>query len=82
MERLARYASAEGIDYVLLSDVDLAVITSWGLVNPSNPKLPHPTAVIVDAEGVIQYVRQDVDYRRRPSSEELLTTLRRMLDLS
>ena len=38
-------------DAVLLHapDPDLAVITGWGLVNPDNPKVPHPTAVIVDA---------------------------------
>jgi peroxiredoxin len=53
----------------------MAVITGWGLVNPSNPKVPHPTAVIVDADGVIRYLRQDVDYKQRPSPTELLEAL-------
>jgi len=59
----------------LLSDSDLEVITVWGLVNPSSPKVPHPTAVIVDADGVVRFFRQDVDYRNRPSIEELLEAL-------
>ena len=59
----------------MLSDSDLEVITVWGLVNPSSPKVPHPTAVIVDADGVVRFFRQDVDYRNRPSIEELLEAL-------
>jgi peroxiredoxin len=64
----------------LLSDPDLEVITAWGLVNPSSPKVPHPTAVIVSADGVIRYFRQDVDYKDRPSVDELLGALDEMTD--
>ncbi len=74
--KLAKFAEKEGISFPLLSDPDLKVITGWGLVNPSNPKVPHPTAVIVDAEGKIRYFRQDVDYKNRPSVEELIGALR------
>ena len=59
----------------MLSDPDLEVITAWGLVNPSSPKVPHPTAVIVNADGVVRYLRQDVDYKNRPSVDELLGAL-------
>ena len=51
------------------------MIKSWGLVNPSNAKTPHPTAVIVGGDGKVLYLRQDVDYRQRPSVEELLAVL-------
>jgi len=53
----------------------MTIITDWGLINPANPKVPHPTAVIVDSKGVIRYMRQDVDYKQRPSSAELLEAL-------
>lgn len=53
-----------------LRDQDLGVISSWGLVNDSNPEVPHPTALIIDAGGSIRCFRQDVDYRPRPSVEE------------
>jgi peroxiredoxin len=51
------------------------VITEWGLVNALKPTVPHPTAVIVDADGTIRYFRQDVDYKHRPSAAELLEAL-------
>jgi hypothetical protein len=41
-------------------------------VNPKSPNVPHPTAVVVDGGGVVRYLRQDVDYRVRPSVGELL----------
>lgn len=51
------------------------MIRDWGLVNPSRATVPHPTAVIVDAGGTIRYYRQDVDYKNRPSADELLEAL-------
>ena len=72
MSKLVAFKTKEGIAYLLLSDPDLEAITAWGLVNPSSPKVPHPTAVIVDADGVVRFFRQDVDYRNRPSIDELL----------
>ncbi len=51
------------------------MIKSWGLVNASSPKVPHPTAVIVGADGTIRYVRQDIDYKQRPSVKKLLAAL-------
>jgi peroxiredoxin len=61
-----------------LSDPELQVITEWGLVNASKPTVPHPTAVIVDAKGKIRYFRQDVDYKHRPTAEELLEAVQSM----
>jgi len=59
----------------MLSDADLVVIKEWGIVNPKSPTVPHPTAVIVDAEGVIRYYRQDIDYKKRPAAAELLDAI-------
>jgi peroxiredoxin len=74
-EKLAAYAAKNEIGFTLLSDPDLEVIGGWGLVNPSKPQVPHPTAVIVDAEGTIRYVRQDQDYSKRPTTQELIEAL-------
>ncbi len=71
-DKLAEYASKEGIEYTLLSDGDRSAIKAWGVVNPKSPKVPHPTAVVVDGEGVVRYFRQDVDYKKRPSVSEIL----------
>lgn len=72
VDKLASYASKSKIEFVLLSDPDLAVIADWGLVNPLKPQVPHPTAIVVDGEGTIRYFRQDQDYSKRPTADELL----------
>jgi len=37
--------------------------------------VPHPTTVIIDRQGVIRYLRVDVDYKVRPTVDELLKAL-------
>jgi peroxiredoxin len=58
-----------------LSDTDQAAIKAWGIVNPKNPEVPHPTAFVVDREGVVRYLRQDIDYKNRPSASEILDSI-------
>jgi peroxiredoxin len=65
-DKLAQYASQEGIEFALLSDGDQVAIREWGIVNPKSPKVPHPTTVVVDGEGIVRYLRQDIDYKKRP----------------
>lgn len=74
-DKLATYASKTGIEFSLLSDGDGNAIKAWGLVNPKSPSLPHPTAVVVDGAGVVRYLRQDVDYKNRPSASEILKSI-------
>jgi len=73
--KLAQYASQKGIEYTLLADADQSAIRTWGIVNPKKPTVPHPTAVIVDGKGVVRYLRQDVDYKKRPSASEILDSI-------
>ena len=75
LDNLAKYADQSGIEFTLMSDGDLAVIGEWGIVNPDRPTVPHPTAVIIDSEGVIRYYRQDIDYKKRPAASELLEVI-------
>lgn len=74
-DKLAQYASQKGIEFTLLSDGDQSAIEAWGIVNPKSPKVPHPTAVVVDRTGVVRYLRQDVDYKKRPSAAEVLDAI-------
>ena len=71
-DKLASFASQEGIEFTFLSDGGQEAIRTWGLVNPMKPTVPHPTVVVVDGEGVVRYLRQDVDYKKRPSVAEIL----------
>ncbi len=60
----------------MLIDPDLATTKAYGILNEDSGKMAHPTAVIVNKEGVATYVRVDVDYRvRPPTSGELLPAL-------
>ncbi len=77
MKKLKKFRQQEGLDFPVLVDTDLAVSTSYGLINEANPVVPHPTTLIIDKQGVIRYLRVDVDYRVRPSVAELLEALDR-----
>jgi len=71
-DKLASFASQEGIEFTLLSDGGQEAIRTWGIVNPKKPTVPHPTVVVVDREGVVRYLRQDIDYKMRPPASEVL----------
>ena len=62
----------ESVDFPILIDPGNRVSISYGLLNEDNPKVPHPTAVVIDIEGVIRYIRVDENYRVRPPVDELL----------
>jgi len=70
--KLAHYADKHDLDMVMLSDPKLEVTTRYGLVNSKQPKVPHPTALVVDRQGVIRYLRVDEDYSQRPRTAALL----------
>jgi len=64
-----------GLTFPTLVDPGAATIVRYGILNEKAGKLPHPTAYVVDSEGVIRYKRTDVQYTKRPSCEELLQAL-------
>ena len=66
----------EGLEMPFLLDPEAEVIKAYGVYNEENDRvLPHPTALIIDKQGVVRYVRVDENYRVRPSVEELLQAL-------
>jgi len=78
VKKLRRLRQQEELDFPVLVDTDLAVSTSYGLINEANPIVPHPTTLIIDKQGVIRYLRVDTDYKVRPSVGELLEALDRL----
>lgn len=75
-----RVAEQDGrvIEYVLLSDPDHAVIDRYGLLNQQDPQqrpIPHPTVFLIDREGVVRWKFIEIDYRIRPTNEDILTAL-------
>ena len=76
--KLRKFRDDEGIEFPILLDPDNEVSISYGLLNESNPTVPHPTAIVIDTDGVIRYFRVDENYRVRPSPEELLEALSKL----
>ncbi len=82
MQRMIdRVAAADGVapDFIMLSDPDHRVIDRYGLFNPDAPPnrpLPHPATFVIDKEGVVRYRFVEVDYRVRPTNEDILAVLK------
>ena len=77
---IERVAATDGArpDFVMLSDPDHAVIDRYGLYNENAPPtrpLPHPATFVIDKEGVVRYRFVEVDYRVRPTNEDILEVL-------
>ena len=65
-------------DFTMLSDPDHRVIDRYGLLNadaPPNRPIPHPATYVIDKEGVVRWGFVEVDYRVRPSNEDVLAAL-------
>jgi peroxiredoxin len=62
-----------GFDFPLLSDQDHRVIDRYGLLNDKAQRpMPHPTTLVIDRKGIIRWRFTEVDYRVRPSNEDVL----------
>ena len=70
--RLRSFRNDESVDFPILIDPDNRVSISYGLLNEDNPKVPHPTLVVVDIDGIIRYIRVDENYKVRPPVSEVL----------
>ena len=75
-----RVVDADGVepDFVMLSDPDHRVIDRYGLFNPDTPAnrpLPIPATYVIDREGIVRYRFVEVDYRVRPSNEDVMAVL-------
>lgn len=75
-ERLRALRDQEGLEMPFLLDPDAVTIKQYGVYNEESDRvIPHPTAVIIDKQGVVRYVRVDENYRERPPVPELLEAL-------
>jgi peroxiredoxin len=63
---------------VFLSDPGHRVIDRYGLVNPQGRGWPHPTTLVIDRQGVVRWKFVEVDYRVRPTNEQILEALGRL----
>lgn len=70
--------SKDGVhpELLLLSDPGHGVINSYGILNPESRGLPHPATYIIDKEGIVRWKFVEVDYRIRPTNEQVLEALK------
>lgn len=69
-------AEKEGLTMPILLDDDLAVVKSFGILNEKSPKVPHPTVVVIDPQGIVRFFHLDEDYRRRPPAADVLAAVK------
>jgi peroxiredoxin len=77
VDKLKAYAGYAKISFPLLSDATLSVVRAYGIYN-ERQDLAHPTTIVIDRTGVVRYVREDVDFRVRPSADEVLAAVRKL----
>ncbi len=75
-----RVAKDDGmlIEFSLLSDPEHRIIDRYGLFNPDEAKMrpvPHPTVLVIDEQGVVRWKFIEIDYRIRPTNEDILAAL-------
>lgn len=64
--------------YAFLSDLGHRVIDRYGLFNQDDPKgrsITHPATFIIDQNGIVRYRFVEVNYKVRPTNEDLLAEL-------
>ena len=64
--------------FPFLTDEDHQVIDRYGLFNDADPRgrqITHPATYVIDKEGVVRWKFVEVDYRIRPSNEDVLAAL-------
>lgn len=74
-ERVTEFVHDESLTFPFLVDTYDEVMAAYGLVNPAKPSVPHPTALIIDRDGVIRFMRVDEDYKVRPKAQNLVAAL-------
>jgi len=58
-------------DFPLLTDKDHKVIDRYGVFNPDGRGWPHPSVYVIDPKGMVRWKEIDVDYKKRPSNEQI-----------
>lgn len=68
-----------GFNFPLLSDADHRVIDRYGLLNDKSRRpIPHPATYVVDRQGVVRWKFIEVDYKIRPSNEDVLVQVKKV----
>jgi peroxiredoxin len=65
-----------GLNFPLLHDKGSETISAYGVLDSSSEKgEPHPATFVVDKWGIIRYIKVYMDYKDKPTIEELISVL-------
>ena len=75
-----RISQDDGVlpDFPFLSDLGHQVIDRYGLFNVDDPRgreVAHPATYVIDREGVVRWKFVEVDYKVRPTNDDILEVL-------
>ena len=62
-------------DFPFLEDKNHKVIDRYGIFNPDGKGWPHPATYVIDKQGIVRWKFIEVDYRKRPTNELILSEL-------
>jgi peroxiredoxin len=65
-----------GVDFPLLEDKNHKVIDRYGILNPTGKGWPIPATYLIDKKGIVRWKFVELDYRKRPTNEQILAALR------
>ena len=74
-------ADSVRMDFPLLSDPDHRVIDRYGIFNMEDPRgreIARPATYVIDREGVVRWRFVEVNYRVRPSNDDILVELEKL----
>lgn len=75
--KLRSFRDRSGIGFDFLLDPGGETFASYGILNERHDRtVPHPTVVVVDAQGIARYLVSDADYKVRPPAEEIVAAVR------
>jgi len=82
-DRLRSFRDQEGIGFSFLLDADGATFDSYGIRNENHDRtVPHPTVIVVNVEGVAQFVVSDDNYKVRAPSLAVVASVEHLFDSS
>ena len=83
VEKLQKFVKKRSIEFTLLSDPGSQIIDAYGIRNTTYPEghyahgVPHPTVLVVNADGIIEKKFFSDDYKKRPETEVILSAIGR-----
>jgi peroxiredoxin len=68
-----------GFNFPLLSDPEHKVIDRYGLLNDQAKRaMPHPATYVIDRSGKVRWRFVEVDYKVRPSNDDVLAQIKQV----